>query len=757
MDHMVVGAGRNHPSLGDSSEFETDANLSLSDRLKPFKSSQFEADGFINSKCVNMTEKELRQLTIYLKELQKASAEEMRKSVYANYAAFIRTAKEISALECQLLSLRNLLSAQAAVVHGLADGVHVNSLSPGLQGPSDEEASTKKSSKVVKIESWLSEFLENHEVLLAERRVEEALSALDEGESVVQDANDRGALTPSMLTSLQNAITKSRLKLADQLVETASQSSTKGAELRTVVLAMKRLGDGPRAHTLLLKAHHKKLQLKMQNLKPGGVYSTSLSKLVFSTIAQASSDSLAVFGEDTSYTSELVTWAVMRTEEFGVIVMKHTLYTSAASGKLRAAAECVQGCLGHCVLLESRGLALAPVLLKHFKPLIEQALTGNLRRIEQNIAALAASDDWSLVLPPGVVVLGGVTSSLPKLSKSAHRFNSMVQDLFEDVDPLETLQLMHPLLEGVIEVFNSYVTMLTNAFPVSINEANQEGAGISIVKEAVTEAQHLALLANALLLSDDYLPRAAAKFLSCNQTTRSNSHDESARRDLERQNRVVEQRDWKKRLQKSVDRLRDTFCRQHALELIFTEEGEVRLTAQLYTAMDGYSEEPEWFPSGIFQELFMKLTHIATLAADMFVGRERFATILLMRLTETVILYLSDDQAFWDEIEQGQKPLGPYGLQQFYLDMEFVILFASQGRFLSRSLQQVAKDIIARAIDAVSASGIDPYSSLPEDEWFSEVAQMAMKMLSGEGNFRSDDRETSVDSPTASAFSHGSS
>lgn len=55
---------------------------------------------------------------------------------------------------------------------------------------------------------------------------------------------------------------------------------------------------------------------------------------------------------------------------------------------------------------------------------------------------------------------------------------------------------------------------------------------------------------------------------------------------------------------------------------------------------------------------------MSSFAIDMFVGRERFATILLMRLTETVILWLSDDQAFWEEIEQGQKPLGPLGLRQ---------------------------------------------------------------------------------------------
>lgn len=123
----------------------------------------------------------------------------------------------------------------------------------------------------------------------------------------------------------------------------------------------------------------------------------------------------------------------------------------------------------------------------------------------------------------------------------------------------------------------------------------------------------------------------------------------------------------------------------------------------------------------------------------MFVGRERFATILLMRLTETVILWFSEDQNFWEEIEGKQRPLGPLGLQQvpssshfpvielqiyktqkfpnkricillqFYLDMEFVILFASQGRYLSRNLHQVMKNVIARAIEAVQANNIDPY------------------------------------------------
>lgn len=65
-----------------------------------------------------------------------------------------------------------------------------------------------------------------------------------------------------------------------------------------------------------------------------------------------------------------------------------------------------------------------------------------------------------------------------------------------------------------------------------------------------------------------------------------------------------------------------------------------------------------------FQGLYEKLNRMVSIAADMFVGRERFATMLLMRLTETVILWLSEDQTFWEDIEEGPRPLGDLGLQQ---------------------------------------------------------------------------------------------
>lgn len=170
--------------------------------------------------------------------------------------------------------------------------------------------------------------------------------------------------------------------------------------------------------------------------------------------------------------------------------------------------------------------------------------------------------------------------------------------------PLESLQFADHALEGLVQAFNSYVNMLINALPGSVETENLEGSGSRIVRMAETEAQQIALLANALLLADELLPRAASKLQPFSQNSRI---DEPPRRTSERQNRAPEQRELKRRLQRFVDQLRDSFCRQHALELIFMEDGSVRLSAEMYISMDGNADEPEWFPSPIYQVLFCPL------------------------------------------------------------------------------------------------------------------------------------------------------
>ncbi|RAL43807.1 hypothetical protein DM860_014308 [Cuscuta australis] len=748
MATLKLSRSRTHAAATPAKGGGRDAGVKLEEKLTVFKSDSFDADGFVQSKCHSMNEKEIRQLCSSLMDLKKASAEEMRRSVYANYTAFIRTSKEISDLEGELSSMRKLLSTQSTLINYLAEGVHVDSLSDASPDNATNDTSNDKTREPSDLERWLTEFPDNLDVLLAERRVDEALSSLEKGEQIACEAKEKTTLSPRVLLFLQTAITERRKKLADQLADIASQTSTRGTELRAAISALKRLGDGPRAHSLLLNAHHQRYQYNMQSFRPssttyGGAYTAALSQLVFSAISQAASDSLAIFGNEPAYTSELVVWASKQTEDFALLVKRHALSSSAAAGGLRAAAECVQIAFGHCTLLEARGLALCPVLLKLFRPSVELALEANLKRIEESAAALAAADDWELTNPPSS--MRQTAAYQHKLSSSAHRFHLMVQDFFEDVGPLLSMQLGGKAMDGLFEVFNSYINTLIKALPGSVEEETGiDGSMNKIVRIAETEAQQIALLANASLLADELLPRASMKLYPFNQ---ANNKDEPQRR-TDRQSRYPEQREWKKRLVSAVDRLKDSFCQQHALDLIFTEEGDSYLTAEMYINLDSNADEIEWFPSQIFQGLYVKLNRVAAIAADMFVGRERFATLLLMRLTETVILWLSQDQSFWDDIEDGPKPLGPIGLQQFYLDMTFVKCFASQGRYLSRNLNRIVNEITAKALSAFSSTGLDPNSVLPEDDWFNEICQDAMDRLSGKPRVANGERD--LNSPTAS-------
>lgn len=66
----------------------------------------------------------------------------------------------------------------------------------------------------------------------------------------------------------------------------------------------------------------------------------------------------------------------------------------------------------------------------------------------------------------------------------------------------------------------------------------------------------------------------------------------------------------------------------------------------------------------LLQALFAKLQQLATVAGDVLLGKEKIQKILLARLTETVVMWLSDEQEFWGVFEDESIPLKPLGLQQ---------------------------------------------------------------------------------------------
>jgi len=172
------------------------------------------------------------------------------------------------------------------------------------------------------------------------------------------------------------------------------------------------------------------------------------------------------------------------------------------------------------------------------------------------------------------------------------------------VGPLQSIQLGSKTIEGVYQVFNAYIHMLIKALPNSIEEANSAGCSSKIVRMAESEDQQIALLANASLLADELLPQAAMKLFLISQADYDDDH---RRRPSDRQNRQPELREWKRRLVSLVDRLKNSFCQLHTLDLIFTEEGESNLTADMYINVHTSVEEIEWLPSPIFRVYIKQL------------------------------------------------------------------------------------------------------------------------------------------------------
>jgi len=148
--------------------------------------------------------------------------------------------------------------------------------------------------------------------------------------------------------------------------------------------------------------------------------------LVSSTLClQASRDSVAVFGEVPRYASEMVLWAGEVTEMCASVIKRNVLMSSAAAGGLLAAVECVQIALGHCALLEARGLMLCPTLSKLVRPSVEQALKANLTSIVESVNSLVVVDNWTLDISRQGGPRGAVSNL--RLTASGHRFLLLVQ------------------------------------------------------------------------------------------------------------------------------------------------------------------------------------------------------------------------------------------------------------------------------------------------------------------------------------------
>ncbi|XP_015880504.2 exocyst complex component EXO84C [Ziziphus jujuba] len=693
------------------------------------------------------TEKGIRQLCCELLDLKDA-VENLCGNMQTKCLAFLRLSEEAIEMEHELIELRKNVSAQGILVQDLMTGV-CRELEEWNQTTGDTHQVQQDPDNNELQDPLLNEvddhnsFLENIDILLAEHKVEEALEALDAEERNSPELKISEDTSSTVGSSYKCAFLRRKAALEEQLVGIAEQPYISVVELKKALLSLIRLGKGPLAHQLLLKFYGARIQKGIEVFLPScsvcpRTYPATLSKIVFSIISLTTKESGSIFGDNPAYTNRVVQWAEWEIEFF-VRMVKENAPSSESVSALRAVSICIQASLSYCLKLVSQGLKLSKLILVLLRPFLEEVLELNFRRARKVVLDLVEPDGSMPFSPRFASPLSAfATSSDNVLVDSGIRFMFIVEDILEQLTPLTIWHFGGNILIRIGELFDKYMDALIKALPGPSDDDNLTELK-DVVLRAETDAEQLSILGIAFTIMDELLPNAVITVWK-QQSESEETGSGSAENIMSHPSTAAELKEWRRRLQHSFDELRDHFCRQYVLSFIYSREGRTRLDAQIYVNRDG---EEQWgsdpLPSLPFQALFAKLQQLATVAGDVLLGKEKIQKILLARLTETVVMWLSDEQEFWGVFEDDSGSLQPFGLKQLILDMHFTVEIARFAGYPSKSVHQIASAINARAIRTFSARGIDPQSALPEDEWFVETAKSAIsKLLSG-----ADESETS--------------
>ncbi|KAG8385124.1 hypothetical protein BUALT_Bualt03G0009100 [Buddleja alternifolia] len=672
----------------------------------------------------------IRKICFELLDLKDA-VEDLCSNTRTKYLAFLRLSDEVVEMKHELNELQKHISAQGILVQDLMGGVSRELEEWSQAGGDDLEAKDTSPTREIddifstEVEDQRMQFLEHVDVLLAEHKIEEAIDAIDAEERNHPELKGSGDNSIDECSSFRSALTKRKATLENQLIEISQQPSVGISELKKVLSGLLKLGKGPLAHQIFLKSYGSRLQRSIEDflaLCPcyPETYSATLSNLVFSMISLATKESGLMFGDNPVYSNRVVQWAEWEIESL-IRLVKENAPSSETSSALRAASVCVQASLNHCSALESQELKLTKLLLVLLQPYVEEVLELNFRRARKVVLDLVGGDESMPLSPRFASPLSTfATSSDRMLVDCGMRFIFVVKEIVEQLTRLVILHFGGNVLTRISQLFDNYVEVLVKALNGPTEDDNLTELKEPVPFKAETDSQQLALLGTAFTIAEELLPMVVSRIWNVLNESKEAGNE-----------LAVDPKDWRRQLQHSLDKLRDHFCRQYVLSFIYSRDGEARLDAQIYVGGKGKDliRNSDPLPSLPFQALFGKLQQLAAVAGDVLLGREKIQKVLLARLTETVVMWLSDEQEFWGVLEQDTAPLRPVGLQQLVLDMHFTVEIARFAGYPSRHVHKISSDIIARAVKAFSARGINPQSSLPEDEWFVETAKGAINKL----------------------------
>ncbi|XP_074583758.1 exocyst complex component EXO84C [Curcuma longa] len=692
----------------------------------------------INSIYQSDTEKGIRKVCSELLELKDA-VENLSGNTQSKYLAFLRLSEEVIEMEQELIDLQKHVSAQGIIVQDLMSGVCRelevwNKYSSGE--PNSEEGLAEINQLLHNdLEDPKITFLEMVDVLLAEHKLEEALSAILTEEKSSPELCDLKGNTSVEGSSYRLAFLKKKEMLVDKIVGITEQPYISIAELRKAASSLVKLGKGSLALKLILNAYDSRLQKKIEAFLPScstylETYTAILSELVFSTISVATKESTLIVGDMANYMNRIVQWAEDEIESFVHLVKENSASPETAAA-LRSTCICIQASLSHCSLLEPQGLKFSKLIMVLLFPYLEEVLDMNFRRARRRILDLTKDDNLELISSQLDLPVSVATPSGFMFSGIGKKFMTIVEDILDQLTPTVISHFGRHVLNKLLQLFDKFIEAVISTLPGPSEDDNLIEPKESEEFKAETDAEQLHLLGTAYAVALELLPTAVSKIVTFAQNENKDRGGGSSESISNVSVTSVDYKDWRRNLQHSLDKLRDHFCRQYVLTFIYSREGKAKLDARIYLESKGddlyWDSEP--LPSLPFRGIFGRLQQLASVARDVLLGKEKIQKVLLSRLIETVVMWLSEEHEFWNVFEDDSVQLQPLGLQQFILDMRFIGEITVFGGYSSKIVNQLVSAVITRAIGTFSARGIDPQRALPEDEWFVETAKTAISKL----------------------------
>ncbi|XAR58662.1 hypothetical protein NMG60_11014144 [Bertholletia excelsa] len=358
----------------------------------------------------SMTGKGIIHLCSELLELKRLSDEDFHSTIFSDYSTFVRIFEEVKGMENEMMQLKRHVYTQKRLVNTLIDGYYLRVLSQERAESIDEESTCVNPSPESIFEDHLDNILENLDILLSERRLEEALKALELEAGTFQEIQLVANIPSGVLIRYNSAILERKAMIVDQLKLVAENPRVPAPELLKALVGLCRFGDSHRATQLLLKYYHSQIVFGIHDLQysnsKNGAYIHEVAKLVFTRISQARMSLLGLHREKTTYPIEFMQWVSEEIEIFAACFSKYVQSISDISGGLVTVMEAVHCAVSYCSLLESELPAVMPCLVKHIHPCVEAALQSHIDHFKKVIGIFTSTDTWGM----GRYLLSGILS-----------------------------------------------------------------------------------------------------------------------------------------------------------------------------------------------------------------------------------------------------------------------------------------------------------------------------------------------------------